>query len=94
MEEYLGIQLEHTDSTIRMFQPLLIKRIIDAIQGMSKTHPVKTPAVPSVILTKDANRPDRKEKWHYRSVIGMLNFLVNSTHPELAYAVHQCARFL
>ena len=93
MEEYLGIQLEHTNLTIRMSQPLLIKRIIDAIPGMSKAHPVNTPAVPSVILTKDTNGPDRKEKWHYRSVIGMLNFLVNSTHPELAYAVHQCARF-
>ena len=23
----------------------------------------------------------------------MLNFLVNSTHTEIAYAVHQCARF-
>ena len=23
----------------------------------------------------------------------MLNFLVNTTHPELAFAVHQCARF-
>ena len=23
----------------------------------------------------------------------MLNFLVNSTHPELAFAVHQCACF-
>ena len=23
----------------------------------------------------------------------MLNFLLNSTHPELAYAVHLCARF-
>ena len=23
----------------------------------------------------------------------MINFLVNYTHPEMAYAVHQCARF-
>ena len=24
----------------------------------------------------------------------MLNYLEKSTHPEIAYAVHQCARFL
>ena len=60
---------------------------------MSKAHPVNTAAVSSVILTKDTNEPDRKENWHYRSVIGMLNFLVNSSHPKLAYAVHQCAHF-
>ena len=45
------------------------------------------------LLTKDEAGPERKENWHYRSVIGMLNFLINSTHPELAFAVHQCARF-
>ena len=93
MDEYLGIKLEHTGNQIRMSQPLLINRIIKAIPGMSKANPTKIPASPSVILTKDEAGPGRKENWHYRSVIGMLNFLVNSTHPELAFAVHQCARF-
>jgi hypothetical protein len=32
-------------------------------------------------------------KWHYRSVIGKLNYLEKSTRPDIAYAVHQCARF-
>ena len=93
MDEYLGIKLEHSDNKIRMTQPLLINRIIEAIPGMTKANPSKIPALPSVILTKDETGPSRKEKWHYRSLIGMLNFLVNSTHPKLAYAVHQCARF-
>eukprot|EP00957_Ditylum_brightwellii_P007550 571145-Ditylum_brightwellii.AAC.1 len=35
----------------------------------------------------------KQENWNYRSVIVMLNFLVNLTHPELAQAVHQGARF-
>ena len=34
-----------------------------------------------------------RPKFNYTSVIGKLNFLVKSTHPDLAYAVHQCARF-
>ena len=93
MDEYLGIKLEHTGNQIRMSQPLLINRIIKAIPGMSKANPTKIPASPSVILTKDEAGPGRKENWHYRSVIGMLKFLVNSTHLELAFAVHQCARF-
>lgn len=42
MEEYLGIQLERTDDTIRMSQPLLINRIIEAISGMKKANPVNT----------------------------------------------------
>ena len=33
------------------------------------------------------------EELDYRSVIGKLNFLEKSTRPDIAYAVHQCARF-
>ena len=33
-------------------------------------------------------------KWDYRSVLGKLNFLEKSTRPDIAYATHQCARFL
>ena len=76
-----------------MSQPLLINRIIDAIPGMRKAAPRKSPAATTNHLTKDEHGPARKESWNYRSVIGMLNFLVNSTHPELTFAVHQCARF-
>ena len=30
---------------------------------------------------------------NYGSVIGKLNFLEKSTHPDIAYAVHQCTHF-
>ena len=60
---------------------------------MLKANPCTTPACSTTILTKDAHGPNMVGKWNYRSVIGMLNYLANTTHPELAYAVHQCARF-
>lgn len=41
MEDYLGIQLERTNNTIRMSQPLLINRIIEVTPGMKKSNPVK-----------------------------------------------------
>ena len=65
MEKYLGIQIEQTDDTIRMSQPLLINRIIEAIPGMKKANPIKYPALPSVILTKDTDGAERKEHWNY-----------------------------
>ena len=40
MEEYLGIKLEHSHNMIRMSQPLLINRIIDAVPGMNQAHSV------------------------------------------------------
>jgi hypothetical protein len=33
------------------------------------------------------------KSWSYRAVIGKLNYLEKSTRPDIAYAVHQCARF-
>ena len=95
MEEYLGILFTHAEDngSFRMSQPHLINRIIDFIPGMKDARRATTPAQSGEVLTKDENGELRREDWNYRSIIGMLNFLVNCTHPEMAYAVHQCARF-
>ena len=94
IEEYLGVKIDHNqDGSFRMYQPHLMKRIIKVIPEMEKATEHKVPAATSLILSDNINVKARKENWNYRSVIGMLNFLVNLTHPELAHAVHQCARF-
>ena len=94
MEEYLGIMISHNnDGSYQMSQPLLIDRIIESIPGMVDARSFKTPAYYNVVLTKNVEGESRKEQWNYRSVIGMLNYLVNCTHPEISFAVHQCARF-
>ena len=61
MEEYVGIQLKYTGNSIRISQPLLIERIIDTSPGMRNTNPVNYLALPSVILTKDEQGPERVE---------------------------------
>jgi len=92
--EYLGIQIKNNkDGSMRLSQPYLLKRIIETIPGMKDANPRDTPAMPSVMLAKDVNGKPRKGVWNYRSVIGMMNFVAQSTHPEIAYAVHQCARY-
>eukprot|EP00957_Ditylum_brightwellii_P125552 9569869-Ditylum_brightwellii.AAC.1 len=60
---------------------------------MDRAKEHKTLAETTLILIKDTTRSNMKEHWNYRSVIDMLNFLVNFTHPGLAHAVHQCTRF-
>ena len=47
----------------------------------------------NVKLHKDVNGIPRKDNFHYRSLVGQLNYLMQSTHPEIQYTVHQCARF-
>ncbi len=47
----------------------------------------------TVLLHKDENGKVFNNDFHYRSVKGKLNYLEKSTRPDIAYAVHQCARF-
>jgi hypothetical protein len=62
-------------------------------QGSSpKTKDKAAPS--SAILRPDLDGEPFDEDWDHRLVIGKLNFLEKSTRPEIAYAVHQCARFL
>jgi hypothetical protein len=55
---------------------------------------VSTPALSSRILQPDIDGQPFNQPWKYRSIIGKLNFLKKSTRPDIAYAVHQCARFI
>eukprot|EP00957_Ditylum_brightwellii_P135413 10325086-Ditylum_brightwellii.AAC.1 len=62
IEEYLGIKIDHNqDGNFRMYQPVLIERIIASIPGMDRSKEHKTPAETTQILTKDTNGCNKKE---------------------------------
>ena len=44
-------------------------------------------------LGKDKDEDPCRERWEYRSLVGMIMYLAGSTHLDIAYAVHQCGRF-
>ena len=93
---YLGVKLEIDDKTgtVTMSQPFLIEKIIGALgDAVTEANVKDSPAVFKEILHKDEDGPERRQTWHYRSVIGMLNYLAASTRPDILFAVHQCARF-
>jgi hypothetical protein len=89
---YLGIDIRRTpEGFLELAQPGLIQKIIAAcgLQDQSTTH--DTPA--TTILVPDQYGLPRIHHWNYQSLIGMLNYLAASTRPDIAFAVHQCARF-
>ena len=59
---------------------------------MSDCNGVDTPstATPS---ENDFDGDPFTETWQYNSIIGMLMYLSANTRPDIAYAVHQAARF-
>jgi hypothetical protein len=77
-----------------MTQPHLIDSILKELRlDQSDSKSKNTPAATSKLLTKHSNSEAFDGHFNYRRVIGKLNYLEKSTRPDIAYAVHQCARF-
>ena len=91
---FLGIDTKrHKDSTIELTKLGLTKRILNALNlNDDDVHTRLEPAAQNP-LGKDESGPPRKESWSYPSVVGMMLYLASNSRPDIAHAVHQCARF-
>ena len=78
--DVLGIQVQKlSDGSMKLTQPQLIDSIIKDLHLQSSSNAKKTPAVPTNLLHKNSDSLDMTPEFHYRSVIGKLNFLEKST---------------
>ena len=59
---------------------------------MEESRPSKTPAGEKA-LGSDKLGDDFDQEWEYATIVGMLMYLSTNTRPDIAFAVHQCARF-
>jgi hypothetical protein len=99
VSDFLGVKITRLeDGRIRLTQPHLIEQVIEALhlKGREGNKPPTTkdvPAASSKILHECPDSPGFDGHFDYRSVIGKMLYLEKSTRPDLAQAVHQCARF-
>ena len=92
--DFLGIQVQkQDDGSIKLSQLQLIESIIKDLHLQSRSNSKTTLAVTSNSLHKNTHGPDMSPDFHYRSVIGKLNFLEKSTWPDISVSIHQCACF-
>ena len=95
IQDFLGINItKHDDGRIELTQPHLIAQILkDLKMEDDKLKAKDVPCKSSTILTRgDGDKPfDRS--FHYRSIIGKLNYLEKGTRSDISYITHQCARF-
>jgi hypothetical protein len=94
IDKYLGIEISQIDDTsFQLTQPFLIERVTQLLGiDQGRTNERLTP-VGKPLLNKDLDGVPRKYDWEYRAAIGMLTYLTGSIRPDIAMAVHQCARF-
>ncbi|KAL7484019.1 hypothetical protein ACHAW6_009661 [Cyclotella cf. meneghiniana] len=96
-EGFLGVDIvRSTDSskpTITLLQTGLTKRFIEAVGLCSSlSTSINTPAETSP-LPKDDNGLPASGSFNYAAAVGMLLYLSGHSRPDIAFAVHQCARY-
>ena len=101
---FLGVDIVRKSGPtgeIKMTQTGLIQQIVEDLGLIPSAESKRTHQSPptlkftpaSQILHPDPDGQGRRESWNYRSLIGKLSFLAQMTRPDIAFAVHQCARF-
>ena len=90
--DFLGVNVETRDGKIHLNQPLLTSTILSELR--ISQAPEETSNIPmSEILDNGKTDVEFDKHFDYRSIIGMLLYLEKGTRPDLAYCVHQCARY-
>eukprot|EP00956_Cyclotella_meneghiniana_P011824 scaffold16629_cov44-Cyclotella_meneghiniana.AAC.1 len=94
-EGFLGVDVSYSSTdSISLTQEGLTKRIITALGlDSSYSRSTETPAEVGP-LPKDANGTPADPLYNYASIVGMLLYLSGHiSRPDIAFAVHQCARY-
>ena len=95
LEDFLGVNIDRkNDGSIHLTQPHLIEQILKDLKLDGPEVKTKSTPTPSTkLISHHSSSEAFDESFHYRSVIGKLNFLEKSTRPDISYTTHQCARF-
>jgi hypothetical protein len=94
--DYVGVSIKkHRNGYYEFTQRALIDTIINDVNiGDAYTKPL--PAKSSTLLQHHKDSPAFSEcgfHFGYRSVTGKLNYLAQTTRPDIMFAVHQIAKF-
>ena len=94
LNDFLGVNIERkSNGEIEMTQPHLIQQTLDLLRLPADSKTKDTPAKSSSILQRFLGSKPFDDSFNYARAIGKLNYLERGTRPDIAYAVHQCARF-
>ena len=95
IKDFLGINItKRDDGSIELKQPHLIDQILNDLKMDKDNLKMKeTPCKVSQVLHSGTEYPPFDNSFHYRSIIGKLNYLEKGTRSDISYITHQCARF-
>ena len=94
LANFLGLTVEYNkeERSVTLSQKGLIQKILNQLD-MRDCNRCATPAASSQLLSASKDSARHNAVWKYASAIGMLMYLSTNTRPDIAFAVHQAARF-
>jgi hypothetical protein len=98
LKDYLSVNVEklpNGDIKLHLTQHHLINQIITKLHSSCHLN-LRTKQhqhYPPKSYNQNEKAPNFDQHFHYQQVIGQLNFLEKLIQPNIAYAVHQVARF-
>jgi hypothetical protein len=92
--DYIGVNIKKLkDGSYEFTQRALIISIIDDV-GLKDAKVKPVPAKVSLQLHAFKDKPPFDLNFNYRSAVGMLNYLAQTTRLGIMYAMHQIAKYL
>eukprot|EP00804_Cyclotella_cryptica_P018716 CCRYP_007209-RB/>CCRYP_007209-RB protein AED:0.25 eAED:0.23 QI:0/-1/0/1/-1/1/1/0/629 len=94
-EGFLGVDVTRDTSSrrITLTQTGLTQRIVEALGLCSHSFTALSTPPESAPLPKDSEGDLASGAFNYAAVVGMLLYLSGHSRPDIAFAVHQCARY-
>ena len=88
----VGIEITQTNDSITLSQKVCVESILER-KGLSEINSVATPLDPNIklVLNPDGNEGNRSNS--FVRLLRELQFLANSTQPDIAFAVNRLAAY-
>lgn len=95
---FLGISIDRKEDSTTLVQESQVRDTIDRF-GMASCASCSTPATTDRLTSEDCPEPGSREERDlqdipYREAVGMLNYLVTCTRPDIAYSVGSLCRYV
>ncbi len=91
--DYVGVNIKNTkDGSYEFTQRALIDSIMENV-GLKDAMVKPVPAKVSLRLHAPKDEPPFDLDFNYRSAVSKLNYLAQTTRPDIMYATHQVAKY-
>ena len=88
----VGIEITQNNDSITISQKLYIKSILER-EGLTGINSVTTPLDPNIKLEPNPDGNEGNRSNSFARLLGELQFLANSTRPDIAFAVNRLASY-